>query len=308
MLEFFTSKHLFPASGVETYWWLPVVVAFLVSSLSSTGGLSGAFLLLPFQVSFLGFSSPGVTPTNLIFNVVAIPSGVYRYWREKRLVWSIAWATLLGTLPGLFLGAFIRVKYFLKPEAFKLFVGLVLFYISVRLVLNILRKAQNNARSAAGQFHVSRQFFNLRQVGYEFEGEAFRASTWGLMALSFIVGIIGGIYGIGGGAIIGPFLVAVFRLPVHTTAGASLLGTFVSSAAGVLIYATIASQYAGSSVVVAPDWLLGGLFGIGGAAGIYLGARLQRRLSPRLIKLILTTLLLFIAVKYIMDYIASFSR
>ena len=33
------------------------------------GGVSGAFLLLPFQVSVLGFTSPAVSPTNLIFNI-----------------------------------------------------------------------------------------------------------------------------------------------------------------------------------------------------------------------------------------------
>ena len=42
---------LFPASGVETPIWVPPAVAFVVSAVTSTGGVSGAFLLLPFQVS-----------------------------------------------------------------------------------------------------------------------------------------------------------------------------------------------------------------------------------------------------------------
>ena len=74
----------FPISGVETYWWLPILVSFLISSLTSTGGLSGAFLLLPFQMSVLGFTSPAVSATNLLYNIVAIPSGVARFYKEKR--------------------------------------------------------------------------------------------------------------------------------------------------------------------------------------------------------------------------------
>jgi hypothetical protein len=62
-------------------------------------GPSGAFLLLPFQMSVLGFVSPAVSPTNLIYNIVAIPGGVYRYIREERMVWPLAIATMLGTLP-----------------------------------------------------------------------------------------------------------------------------------------------------------------------------------------------------------------
>lgn len=296
----------FPISGVTTYWWLPAAVAFVVSALASTGGLSGAFLLLPFQVSVLGFSGPAVTPTNYIFNVVAIPSGVYRYYREKRMVWSLVAAIIIGTLPGIFIGAVIRIKYLADPRAFKMFVALVLLYIGSRLVIDLLRKPapKPNGNNASGRpFQVGGQFLNLKRVGYSFEGCEYCVSTWGLLLLSFLVGIVGGAYGIGGGAIIAPFLVAVFRLPVHTTAGASLLGTFVSSVCGVLLYTAMAPFYASSGLAISPDWMLGGLFGLGGMGGMYLGARLQKRLSARLIKTILMLMLLSIAVKYVMEVV-----
>jgi uncharacterized membrane protein YfcA len=293
----------FPISGVDTYWWLPPLVSFCISLFTATGGLSGAFLLLPFQVSVLGFVGPAVSPTNLIFNVVAIPSGVYRYWREKRLVMPLVWAVILGTLPGVFLGAVIRVKYFLDPRYFKLFVGLVLLYIASRLVKDLLtQRAPSNEKTPTAKFEVENEHFNLKRLRYDFNGETYSTSTPGIMILSFIVGIVGGIYGIGGGAIIAPFFVAVFRLPVHTVAGAALFGTLVTSVAGVIFYTAIAPFYAGSGIYISPDWMLGVLFGIGGAAGIYLGARLQRYLPAKTIKLIIVLALLFVSVKYIVDF------
>ena len=51
----------FPVSGVETSLLVPPLTAFVVGLLSSTGGLSGAFLLLPFQMSVLGFTTPAVS-------------------------------------------------------------------------------------------------------------------------------------------------------------------------------------------------------------------------------------------------------
>jgi uncharacterized membrane protein YfcA len=45
---------------------------------------------LPFQVSVLGFTSPAVSPTNLVYNIFAKPGGVYRYVREGRVVWPLA--------------------------------------------------------------------------------------------------------------------------------------------------------------------------------------------------------------------------
>ena len=77
---------LFPVSGVEVNPLIPPLVALVVSTFTSMGGVSGAFLLLPFQVSVLNFTSPAVSPTNLIFNIVAIPSGVYRFIREGRMI------------------------------------------------------------------------------------------------------------------------------------------------------------------------------------------------------------------------------
>lgn len=56
--------------------------ALAVSTVASPAGVSGAVLLLPFQVSVLGTPSPSVTPTNLLYNVVSTPGALYRYWRQ----------------------------------------------------------------------------------------------------------------------------------------------------------------------------------------------------------------------------------
>src|SRR5512143_2534645 len=109
----------FPVSGVEVSPLIPLVVSFIVSFFTSMGGISGAFLLLPFQMSVLGFTSPAVSSTNLVFNIVAIPSGVYRYIREGRMAWPLAWIVIAGTLPGVFIGYYLRVLYLPDPRTFK---------------------------------------------------------------------------------------------------------------------------------------------------------------------------------------------
>ena len=111
--------------------------------------------------------------------------------------------------------------------------------------------------------------------------------------------MISGTYGIGGGSITAPLLVSLFRLPVHTVAGAALLGTFITSAAGVVFYRLAATHYADLGLAIAPDWLLGGLFGLGGAVGMYLGARCQKYVPARAIKVMLCGILLFVALRYV---------
>jgi uncharacterized membrane protein YfcA len=205
---------VFPISGVEISPIIPPLVAFIVSFFTSMGGVSGAFLLLPFQVSILGFTSPAVSPTNLVFNIVAIPSGIYRYLKEGRMAWPLTWVVVIGALPGVAIGGVIRVRYLPDPGAFKFFVGLVLLYMGLRLLWDLTggRASQAGGREAEQRFNkclrairksgaddgnqhylrVRTLEFSLHRISYSFYGETFSFSTWGVFSMAFIVGIVGG--------------------------------------------------------------------------------------------------------------------
>ncbi len=321
-------NYHFPVSGVETWVFLPPLVAFVVSFFTSMGGVSGAFLILPFQVSVLGFTSPSVSATNFVYNIVAIPSGVYRYVKEGRMAWPLTWVVIVGTLPGVFIGYYLRVLYLPDPRSFKAFVGCVLLYLGVRLLYEMTPRSQRGkeemkaleekfdvharalkedrtARIASGlpaEAVIKTLSFSPARVEYEFWGERFSFSTPAMFCLAFVVGIIGGTYGIGGGAIIAPFCVAVFRLPVYTVAGAALMGTFLTSIAGVLFYSVVPVK---AGLSTAPDWQLGFLFGIGGFVGMYCGARLQKVVPQKFIKATLGGLMLFLSVRYILPLVTA---
>lgn len=292
----------FPISGVQTVLWLPPLVAFVISFFTSMVGISGAFLLLPFQMSVLNYTSPSVSATNMVFNLVAIPSGVWRYLKEGRMVWSLTWVIASGTLPGIAIGYFVRIRYLPDPQAFKLFVGCVLLYIAYRVFSEFMpwKKARADARNAnrttQSDAMVKTLHVSLARVTFTYLGETHSFNVPAMFMLAFVVGIIGGIYGIGGGAIIAPFCISFFRLPVYTVAGAALAGTLLSSIFGVLFYSQLPAP---SELATHPDWALGLLFGLGGAGGMYLGARLQKYIPQQFLKLLLGGLMLFLAVRYI---------
>ena len=309
----------FPVSGVDVNPFVPPLVAFVVSFFTSMGGISGAFMLLPFQVSFLGFTSPAVSSTNQLFNIVAIPSGIVRYFSEGRMVWPLAWVVIIGTLPGVLVGAIIRIKYLPDPSHFKLFAATVLLWIGYKMLVSMLKKETGGTKKLAEERfqqlvreHREKQSkgvklptvrvlkFSLTRISYEFYGETYDFSTLGILSLSLVVGAIGGIYGIGGGSIIAPFFVAIFELPIYTVAGAALMGTFVTSVAGVAFYQFIASYY--PTQAIAPDWGLGILFGLGGMLGMYCGARCQKFFPANVIKWILCGVIFTTATKYVIGF------
>jgi len=274
----------FEAAGVTIPLWLPPLVAFVISFFTSMVGVSGAFLLLPFQMSVLGYVAPSVSATNLVFNLVAIPGGVWRYAREKRMDWPLAWAIALGTLPGLLAGWWVRIYWLPDPRTFKLFVGLVLLGVALHLLLQ-----KNKAATSASVPNVSRESRNLKPV------------FW----VAIVIGVIGGTYGIGGGAIMAPVMVAVFGMSLHKVSGATLFGTLVTSIAGVALYQFMPAP---TGIATHPDWALGILFGLGGLAGMYVGARTQKHVPQRALEFGIVTVLTLLAAGYVGGYFLGAGR
>ncbi|MDD3024371.1 MAG: sulfite exporter TauE/SafE family protein [Syntrophomonadaceae bacterium] len=318
----------FPVSGVDINPLIPPLVAFIVSFLTAPAGVTGAFLLIPFQMSILNFTSPSISPTSLIYNIIATPGGLYRFIKEGRMAWPLTWVIIVGTLPGVFLGSWVRIFYLPDPKAFEFFVGCVLLYLGIRLVVEFTesskkKKAQNKVldrkfreRVAQMKTETSRlvtaglpadaivqtKTFSFKKIEYEFWGETYSFPTMTIFILALIVGLVGGIYGIGGGSIIAPFCVSMLDLPVYTVAGAALFGSFLTSIAGVGFYTILATTSVGASINVAPDFLLGALFGVGGLAGTYCGAYVQKYLRETVLKVIMAVLVLSLALKYMLQF------
>lgn len=299
----------FSISGIDIPIWLPPLVSFTISFFTSMAGISGAIFLLPFQMSALGFTSPSVSSTNLVYNIIAIPGGVYRYFREGRMLMPLTLIIIAGTLPGVIAGGFLRLEFLPDPKPFKVFAGLVLLYIGIRMFMDIMknRKKKTSSLTNSGetqlQWKANTVSLSLHHYDFEFQGNVYKCRTEGIFFLSLVVGLVGGIYGIGGGAIIAPFLVEFYSLPVYTIAGATLAGTFITSVIGVAFYQLVAPLYESSVMAVSPDWILGALFGFGGILGVYLGARTQRFVSTKWLKLILGFTLLVVALSYIINYL-----
>ena len=247
-----------------------LVAAYVIAVLATPAGISGAVLLLPFQVSVLGTPSPAVTPTNLLYNVVSTPGALYRYWRQGQTGGRLAGLLVAGTLPGVVAGSVIRVELLPGPRVFDLVVASVLLPLGSWLAMT------RPPRPA--------------------EPSSPRLLPWPvLVALSAVVGCAGGIYGIGGGSILAPVLIGSGRKPAEV-APAALASTFVTSVAGVITFLILSLYRHGP---VAPDWPTGIALGVGGLAGAYTGARVQSRMPDALIRRLIGVVVIAIGARYL---------
>ncbi len=243
-----------------------LAASFVVATVASPAGVSGAVLLLPFQVGVLGTPSPSVTPTNLLYNVVATPGALYRYWRQGQTGGRLTRLLVLGTLPGVVVGSVIRVELLPGETSFDVVIACVLIPLGVWLLVERGRRKQRH-------WKFSRSVFVL---------------------IAAVIGCVGGIYGIGGGAILAPILIGSGRPPAEV-APATLASTFVTSVAGVTTFLLLSTHHHGS---IAPDWGVGIALGTGGLVGGYTGARLQPHLPESAIRHLLGLLVLAIGIRY----------
>jgi uncharacterized protein len=220
-------------------------------------------------VSLLGVPSPSVTPTNLIFNVFATPSGVLRYRRlcNAGLGSALAVSLLIGTVPGVIVGAVIRVEWLSGQQAFYVAAAAVLAILGAMLVIR--------GPAPAG-----------RQLGP------------GLVSpIAACVGVVGGIYGIGGGSFLAPILI-LGGYSAYAVAPAALLSTLAASIVGLVTF-VILGVTSESSAQITPDWGIGIAAGAGGVLGAYVGAGLQSRISEPALRRLLGWIALAIAARYL---------
>jgi uncharacterized membrane protein YfcA len=129
---------------------------------------------------------------------------------------SDTWVVIIGTLPGVFIGAMVRVTYLPDPKHFKLFAAGILLYIGLKMVRDMLKnkdggdnkknsekrfqelmrsyRSRSSSTAIARATHLKATtvtHFNLKRLGYTFYDESFDVSFWGIFILSFIVGIAG---------------------------------------------------------------------------------------------------------------------
>lgn len=250
-----------------------LVLSFLAGSVLATVttpvGVSGAVFLMPVQISVLQVPSPAVTPTNLLFNIIAIPGALARYRRGAPLRSPLTAVVLAGTVPGVVIGAGVRVFLIPGPQVFQLFVAAILLPLGIWLCL----RGRPRRRLTPPDQDSRRR----------------------IVLLGLAVGTVGGVYGIGGGSLLSPILVGR-GMPVGVVAPAALTATFVTSVAGAGTYMLLAATQV--DPVIVPHWTVGIAAGVGGLLGGYLGAALQPLLPERFLRFTLGVLAIATAVFY----------
>ena len=216
-----------------------VLVGFV---LGLVGG-GGSILAVPLMVYLVGVPSPHVAIGTSALAVAANAlTGLLNHVRHGNVKWRCSLVYAAAGIAGAFAGS-TAGKAFDGQKLLFLF-AIVMVVVGVLMLRN--RRREGDPSVVLGRENAP------KLIGYG-------AGT----------GLFSGFFGIGGGFLIVPGLVAATGMPMINAIGSSLVAV---TAFGL----TTAANYAFSGLV---DWALAGVFIVGGVVGGFLGARLAKHLS-----------------------------
>jgi len=228
-------------------------------------GVGGAVVLLPALILLYPEASPStLTSISLAIVFINALSGTIAYSHQRRIDHRTGALFALATVPGTVIG--VWATQFLSRETFSLTFGIMLILFSVLLQFRPQKRLPQLFFSGS----TTRTLVDAR-------GETFSYSfnmPVGIV-LSFAVGFLAGLLGIGGGIIHVPALIYLFSFPVHIATATSHFILVFTALTGSLTHAV--------SDVYSQTWQLLLWLAVGIIPGAQIGARLSQRVRGILI-------------------------
>lgn len=224
-------------------------------------GVGGGIVLVPYLVLVRGWEQKRAQATALVMVAMAATAGLVPYALSDTVVWTAAAAVLVGGLVGAVVGSALvaRARSWVLQMAF----AVLLMAAALRLVTSPVSEGSPGAE------------------------EITLGLALAYLASGLAMGILSALFGIGGGILLVPLLVAVFGYDQRLAAGTSLAVMGLIALVGALR----------QGAAGATDWRAGGLLGVGGAVGGVAGALLAQVLALGVLTWLFAALLVVTAAR-----------
>lgn len=256
-------------------------------------GVGGGFLLTPFLI-FMGIPSPVAVATSAAQIAASSVTGAMTSWRRGALDQKLGLILVSGGLVGTWLGILFfnamrrlgQLDLIISLSYIALLVGIggFMLFESIRALLDARRGTARNARPAG-----SHRWFETLPLRVRFTQSGIYVSVLPFLAAGLVFGFIGAVLGIGGGFMLVPALIYIFRIPVHVVVGTSQFQILCT-----MLVATL--MHAASSGTV--DIVLALVLIVGGVIGAQMGARAAARLDADQFRLLLALLILAVGARF----------
>lgn len=276
-------------------WVIVLAIGLTAGILSGLFGIGGGVIIVPALALFAGFTTVEAISTSLA--ALLFPVGLFAvvvYYRAKLLDMRSAALIAIGLITTTWFGAEITLS--LPADTLKQAYGVFLLYVSWRFIEPIAvydayqaKRVKLSATQSQAEVETPDVEEEPTAVAPDF-AEPPAVPWYVVLLVGLVAGIASGMFGIGGGAVIVPALVAILKYDQKLASGTSLGALLLPvGLPGVL-------RYAGEGVL---DYSAAALVAFGLLVGALFGAKIALGLPSRTVKQMYGVFLVFVALRFI---------
>ncbi|MCM3763904.1 sulfite exporter TauE/SafE family protein [Neobacillus niacini] len=250
---------------------LILAVGIIAGGYGTIVGAGGGFIFVPALLIVFHMDPVIAAGCGIVIVLINSLSGVTGYAKRNMIHYRTGIILSLGAFPGSLIG--VRLLQLYSSSYF------YVIFATVLVALGIFLFAKNS------------QFLFWKKKS-ESEGpsttvDASRLTVGRLLPLGFFMGILSSYLGIGGGWLLVPILIYLYKVPTHNATATSIFSLALYSTVGVV------SQIYYSSI----DWTTVLWGGIGVIIGSQVGVALSQRIPGKMIIQMLSILLMVIGIR-----------
>ncbi|SFB01239.1 hypothetical protein SAMN04488072_105127 [Lentibacillus halodurans] len=248
-----------------------LITGILAGSYGTVVGAGGGFIFVPALLIFFNMKPAIAAGSGLVIVLINALSAVIGYAKQNRINYKAGIQIGMGAIPGSLAGVWVLKFQSSESTAFFWVFATALVSLGIFLFIKNFISENKNEMAATYEQNVDLSLLNTK---------------W-FLPIGFFLGILSSYLGIGGGWLLVPILIYIFRFPAHSATATSIFSLCLYTSTGVLMQIFYGHV----------NWLTVLWGGLGIIIGAYLGVSISKKISGKVIIQMLSILLIVMGVR-----------
>lgn len=275
---------------------MTLVICFLIGILAalvgSMMGLGGGIVLVPTLLllhyhteSFTWATSEVIVGISLFVMIFTALSATISYGKKGQIDYRTGLLFAVGSIPGGMIGSWL--SQFIAGKLFAILFGCLMLFLTLLMIFLPSENARSNWLSRRLQQRLGRG--NIRVITLAGQTYTYKVPPLFTILLAIGIGVMSGLFGIGGGIFLVPMMMMLFHIPAHIATATSMFTILFISLASTSTHVWLGHLVWGYALVFVPGaWI-----------GAKLGAQINQRLSTNALTWIFRLLIVIMGFRLI---------
>ena len=278
-----------PIAEIEINLLLILFFGFVVGFMSGLFGVGGGFLMTPLLI-FMGIPPSTAVGTESVQILGSSVSGAIAHSRKKNIDYEIGIFLLIGGIFGSTIG--VILFNFLKESGnldliinilYVIFLSVIGTLMLIESTISLVKEEKNIVRKKK-----KRNFLDYLPLKLKFRHSGIYISIILPISVGIITGLLASLMGVGGGFIMVPAMIYLFRMGTVSAIGTSLFQ---------IVFVTLNSSILQATYNLSVDLILAIFLLIGGVIGAQYGSKFTSRFKGEQLRVLLALIVILVCVK-----------